>query len=231
MKMKKTGKQVSKQRSRRNGFSLIEMIVVTAIAVILMAIALPNYQRISQYLRIGGDMRDLNGIVAQAKMNAAADFTHARARANLTANTFQMEIWIKSNPVFPGTPCWHTVGDTPNICTQSTSPVMQLSSGVNFGFDHVGTAPTNTQTTIAQAKPCGNGAAGTASNTSTIDDTACIEFNSRGIPLDKNGNPVGTGAFYVYDGNMVYGLTMGITGNSQVWAVTDASSTASWMHR
>ncbi len=176
-------------------------------------------------------MRDLNGIVGQAKMNAAADFTHARARANLTANTFQLEIWIKFDPGFPGTPCWHTVGDAPNTCTQSTSPVLRLSSGVSFGFDNVGTAPTGTQATIAQAAACNNGAAGTASNTGTKDGTACIEFNSRGIPLDKNGNPDGTGAFYVNDGQMVYGLTMGITGNSQVWAVSDASSTANWMHR
>src|SRR5260370_33167666 len=103
--MKKTGKQISKKRSRRNGFSLIEMIVVTAIAVILMAIALPNYQRISQYLRIGGDMRDLNGIGAQAEMNAAADFTHARAPANITSNTFQMAISSKSR--IPGAPRCH----------------------------------------------------------------------------------------------------------------------------
>jgi prepilin-type N-terminal cleavage/methylation domain-containing protein len=223
--MKKTGKQFSKPRSRRNGFSLIEMLVVTTIAVILMAIAVPNYQRISQNLRIGGDMRDLNGIVAQAKMNAAADFTHARARANLTTNTFQLEIWDKTNS------CWRTVGDSANTCTKSTSPVVRLSTGVSFGFDNVGTAPTNTQATIKQAAPCGNGPAGTASNTKTIDDTACIEFNSRGIPLDKKGNPDGTGAFYVNDGQMVFGLTMGITGNSQIWAVSDASSTPSWMHR
>src|SRR5260370_20465685 len=97
--------------------------------------------------------------------------------------------------------------------------------------DIVGPLRQNKRAKIKQAAACGKGGGGTASNTSLIDDTACIEFNSRGSPLDKKGNPDGTGAFYVNDGQMVYGLTMGITGNSQIWAVSDASSTASWMHR
>ena len=212
------------------GFTILELLVVLAITAIATAIAVPNYQKITQNLRIAGDLRDLNGIVAQAKMQAAANFTHARARANLAPNTFQLEIWSKTGGA-GGAGCWQTVGDAANPCTVAASSVQPLSSGVTFGFDQVAAAPPNTQAAIAQAGLCGNGAAGTVSNTATIANTACIEFNSRGIPINAAGNPSGNGALYVNNGNAVYGLTVGATGYALNWSSADAASNTSWYRR
>jgi len=225
----------SKRHAKRNvpmaGFTLMELMVVLTISAVLMAIAIPNVQRITQVLRISGDLRDLNGTVSQAKMNAAADFTHARARANLAANTFQAEIWNKAGNAGAG--CWQTLGDGVNPCTGAASPVQQLSAGVTFGFDKLGTPPANTQAALGQAAACNNGPAGiVGAPAGVIAGTACIEFNSRGIPIDAAGNPTAQGAFYINNGTMVYGLTVAATGNALNWSVADASgSNASWKHQ
>lgn len=225
-------KRPFRQLPLMSGFTMMELLVVLAITAILLSIAVPSFLRITQYLRISGDLRDLNGTVAQAKMYAAADFTHARARANLAANTFQLEIWNKAGA--GGAGCWQTVGDPANACTVGASPVQRLSSGVTFGTDKVTTAPPNTQTIFGQAAPCGNGVAGIAGTPAgTIAGTACIEFNSRGIPIDATagptwGSPTGNGGLYVNDGNRVYTLTVAATGNARNWAAQDASGTPSW---
>jgi prepilin-type N-terminal cleavage/methylation domain-containing protein len=228
--MKIARKKNGMQRGRMHGFTVMELLVVMAITAILTAFAVPNYQRITQSLRIAGDLRDLNGIVAQAKMQAAAYFTHARARANFMTGTFQLEIWNKAGN--GGAGCWQTVGDTGNPCTVGTSPVQQLSSGVTFGFDQVTAPPPNTQAAMAQAGPCRKGAAGTPSaDPTTTANTACIEFNSRGIPIDAAGNPTGNGALYVNNGNAVYGLTVAATGYALNWSAQDTSSNTNWQHQ
>jgi len=219
-----TTRHSSKQGGPTRGFTLLEVLVVLAVTAILMAFAVPQFQRITQVLRISGDMRDITGTVGQAKMHAAADFTHARARANLAANTFQLEIWNKA-----GAGCWQTVGDPANPCTIGTSPIQPLSTGVTFGFGAMGAPPPNTQPALAQAAPCLIGYGGGPAR-GTIAGTACIEFNSRGLAIDALGAPTGSGAFYVNNGNMVYGLTMAAAGPPLNWSGYDRAN-STWYNQ
>lgn len=203
----------------KRGFSTLEMLVVVAMTLIITAIAIPSYARFSQYLRIAGDLRSLNGITAEAKMRAAADFTHTRAYADLTANTYHLEVWNKAGNAGAG--CWQTDGDTSNPCTVATSPVFNLSQGNVFGFGTLTNGPTPGQATITQAAACKN-AVGT-----TIANTACVVFNSRGIPINPNPanpTPIATDALYITNGSVIDGVTVSATGFIQVWSTIAGSS-------
>jgi len=208
------------------GFSVVELLIVMLLLLAVASMAIPGYTSMTRYLRITGDIRDLNGLTAQAKMRGAEDFTHARVRANLSLNTFQLEVWDKT--ANSGAGCWKTDGDSVNQCTTASSPVQPLSEGVEFGFGSVSAGAPNPQAVIAQAPACSTGVAGGAVG-SSVANTACIEFNSRGIPVASSGSPTANGAFYVTDSNAVYGVTVITSGLIQIWT-TNASTTA-WQAR
>jgi Tfp pilus assembly protein FimT len=221
----------------KNGFSLIEITLVVAISISIAAFAVPKLVTFQQTLRTGGDSRNLAGLVAEAKMRAAADFTHARVYVNLTGKTYHLEMWNKSGN--GGAGCWQTDGDTVNSCTAASSPVTSLSSDVSFGYGNLTTPPANTETTLGQAPLCFTGYAGESTNTTSTANTACIEFNSRGAPSDPDpggsagaagGVPDTTGDLYVTDGSSVYGTTVLATGMIQNWYAPN-TSTGTWKQR
>jgi Tfp pilus assembly protein FimT len=189
------------------------VLVIFAIA----AMAIPGFISMARSLRIGGDARDINGEVALVKIRAAADFTQARLYADLAAQNFHIETWTK--PIPPATNgSWATEG-----ATQS------LSQGVTFGFGAIGTPPAGTQAAIGEAPACRNDTGASPGTGNAIANTACIIFNSRGIPVDSTGTPTANDALYVTDGSSVYAATVSATGVIRTWR-TDASA-AGWMKR
>ena len=212
------------QKKQQAGFSTLEMLIVVAMSAIITAIAVPSYLNTASYLRIAGDLRALNGITAQAKMRAAADFTHARAYVNLANNTYHLEMWNKAGS--GGNGCWQTDGDTANACTAANSPVLNLSQGDTFGFGGLATGPTPGQPAPSQAALCHVGGINNPGGGATTANTACIEFNSRGTPVDNTGAPLATGAFYITNRTVVDGLTASATGSIQTWS--SPASSANW---
>lgn len=208
---------------------MLEMLIVVAVTIILSAIAIPGYINIAQYLRVAGDLRSLNGITAQAKMRAAADFTHARAYADLSNNTFHLEVWNKAGDTSHTSGCWQTDGAT-TACTQTTG-VTSLSQGDTWGYGTTVTAgPTAATASIAQSPACTSGVAG-ASSGSTITNTACIEFNSRGVPVDSTNKVVGNNAIYLTNGKAVDGVTVSATGFIQTWSTSASGTGSSWSNQ
>jgi prepilin-type N-terminal cleavage/methylation domain-containing protein len=193
------------KRDRQRAYSIIEMLIAMAIIVIASAIAVPKVVTMAQNFRTGGDAHNLNSMILLAKMRASADFGQARVHMDMGSQTFYVE--VESS----GATLWTTEGGT-----------QSLSNNVSFGYGSVPSAPANTQSTLAQAPAC-------ITSGSAVANSACITFNSRGIPVDSTNTPTGNDAVYVTDGKSVTGVTVSVTGLTKVWR-TDASA-ANWIIR
>jgi prepilin-type N-terminal cleavage/methylation domain-containing protein len=179
---------------RPNGFSLLEIVLVVGLIGVISAIAVPMFGNAIAGFRLSGDARSVSNAAAVAKMRAASDFSRARIFIDLTAGTHHIERWNKT------TSAWNVEGG-----------ITMLSSGVSFSYGPVTVPPPNTQATIGQASQC-------LDDTATpIANTACIMFNSRGVPIDASFAPTGADALYLTDGSAVYSVTIAATGMLRLW--------------
>jgi prepilin-type N-terminal cleavage/methylation domain-containing protein len=204
------------------GFTMIEIMVGLTILMVIAGFAIPNYFTLQSSLRATGDNRSIAALTAQTKLRAASDFTHARVYADLNGNTFQQQVWNKTGG------CWVVDTDPTNTCITYTSSapsgtVTNLSQGDTFGFGALTAGPTPGQTTIGQAAQCLDNSA------TAIANTACIVFNSRGIPINAiTLAPLATGAFYLTNGTVVDGVTVSATGSLQTWSASANASQSNW---
>jgi Tfp pilus assembly protein FimT len=189
---------------KRNGYSLLEVMFTVGIVVVVTAIAVPMGANLLGDFRLSGDARGVTNAISLAKMRASATFTQARLYVDLSTSSFRVETWDKTGA------SW-----------KSELGSMYLNSRDSFGFGAVGTSPPNTQTTIGQPAPC-------LDNTAhSIGNTACVLFNSRGIPIDSTGAPTGANAVYLTDGTFVYGAAVSATGMIRLWR-TPPKSAPTW---
>jgi hypothetical protein len=187
------------------------MLFVVGLVGVVSAVAVPMMSNALGYYRISGDAREVSNSLSVAKLRAASDFTQGRLYVDLSAKSFHVEVWQKTGVVG-----WVTEGGTTG-----------LSTSVAFGFGVVPTPPPDTQGAIGEASACVD-AAGTA-----IANTACVLFNSRGIPVDPSGAPPNVGSptandvVYLTDGLAVYAVSVSATGLIQLWR-TNAAATPIW---
>jgi prepilin-type N-terminal cleavage/methylation domain-containing protein len=180
------------------GFTLIDILAVIAIISLVAAIALPSTTSMMSGYKLKGNAQAINHMVGLAKIRAAAQFSRARVYADLNARTFRLQVWNKT------TNQWVNDGGT-----------QRLADGVTFGFTGITQPPPTTQAAIAQSPVCTNDAGANIAN------TACITFNSRGMPVNNSlppgGAVTGNSGLYVTDGSAVYGTTVSLTPLIKSW--------------
>jgi prepilin-type N-terminal cleavage/methylation domain-containing protein len=196
-------------RNRQSGFSVIELLVVLAIAGVLAAMALPSATRTLADVRLHNDARALHNLLSLAKMRAAAKYTRVRLYCDLGSEQFALQTWNKTTASWDMEEGWQT-----------------LSTNVDFSFDALNDPPLDTQT-----PPISQGAACKADDgVADIGNTACIVFNSRGIPVKADGDPDGNGAIYITDHETgVYGVTVSATPLVRLW--WSPTATTAWAHK
>lgn len=186
----------------QRGYSLVDLLVAVALISVVSAIAVPMTGTALSGQRFKADAQALNNLVGLAKMRASANFTRARVRANLADNSFVLERWDKDASE------WVPEGGTERTFRD-----------VRFGFADATVPPPSSQAQIEQSPPCLVGLQGSAA----IGNTACIVFNSRGVPIDGDGLIFGGHALYLTDGNMVYATTVTATPRLRLWWTRAAS--------
>ncbi|HUR20737.1 MAG TPA: prepilin-type N-terminal cleavage/methylation domain-containing protein [Vicinamibacterales bacterium] len=191
-----------------SGFSALELLIVLTIVGSMAAIGLPLSAGMIDDIKIRGDAQGLSAAVAQAKLTAAAKFTHSRLFVNLAANTYRIQSWQRT-----GTPGWVNSSDD-----------LYLSDRGRFGFGAATVPPPNTQPNLAQAPACLDNL------NNAIASTACVIFNSRGVSVLAAGPPATTQAIYLAGPSGTYGIILGATGQLQVWHTTQAG-VSSWKQR
>ena len=120
--------------------------------------------------------------------------SRARFYVDLAARSFRVEVWQKTAPQQ-----WVQEGGT-----------TWLSQNDNFSFANAATPPPDAVAPIAQALPCLDNAGNALAN------TACIVFNSRGIPVDPLGSPTASD-LYITDGTTIFGVAVSATGQVRLW--------------
>ena len=193
---------------RQEGFSMVDILAAILLIGIVSAMALPATDSSLAAHRFRGDGQSISNLLALAKMRAAARFSRARLFAHRANNSYVMQTFDKTAG------SWVNDGD-----------VMQLSRGVTFGFGPITTPPPNTQEEIGLSSECRD------DDDASIPNTACIVFNSRGVPIDIAGAPAGGNAVYLTDGVGVYAITVTATPLIRMWWTANLGATPNWMEQ
>lgn len=195
-----------KRLGSSGGYSLVEIMAAMAVLAVLSAFALPMVESTTSGIKLRDQANAIADLIGLAKMRATSQFSRTRVRVDVAAGTYVMQSWDA------GANNW--VDEQAEI---------ELPFGVTFGWGDLATAPPNTQDgdVLKFAAECLD------KDDAAIDGTACIMFNSRGIPIDKDNSPIGGNSFFLTDGTGVRAVTVTATPLVRRW--WSSAAKANWV--
>lgn len=187
-----------RKQSRAAGFTLVEILVVIAILSVVALIAAPLFDRTVDSFKIVGTARSVTNAMQVAKIRAASSYTRVRLYVDLSARTHKLQRFDK------GAGVWVDDG-----------AMTYLPSGVSFGHGALDEPPDERQPTIEQPAECK--LHNPPNPPADIGNTACVIFNSRGLPIHPTTLTPEPYVLYMTDGYAVYAVTVAATGMVELW--------------
>jgi len=210
-----------KQRThsfRERAFTMLEMLIVVTVAGVVAAMAVPQaYYAVKSY-RLHADASALANQLNIARMRAASQFAPYREIVNASSGTYWREKL-----------CGDTSTSTDSACTSAYNALTlaEIEGGTQYKIEG---------NSFSSCRPSFLGASsypGTVEgDPSPCPDPIEIYFNTRGAPVESNGDPLCNGGAAIYIRNqqkLVDAVTVSIGGAVTVWNWDTASS--SWMKR
>jgi prepilin-type N-terminal cleavage/methylation domain-containing protein len=195
------------KRLRSNGgYTLVEIMVAMAVLGILGAMAVPMVESTTSGIKLREHANNVADLIGLAKMRATSQFARSRVRVDVDAGTYVIQTW-----------------DADAGTWVNEQAEVELPGGITFGWGDLEEAPPNTQDGDEPkfAAECLD------DDEEAIEGTACIMFNSRGIPIDKDNSPIGGNAFYLTDGTGVRAVTVTATPLVRRW--WSSAGAANWV--
>jgi prepilin-type N-terminal cleavage/methylation domain-containing protein len=197
-----------KRLRSESGYSLIEIMAAMAVLSILSAFAVPMVSSTTSGIKLRDQANAIADLIGLAKLRATSEFSRSRLYVDLAAESYVPQVWDA------------TADDWVN-----EQAAIRLPQGIDFGWGALEEAPPNTQDDGIPKFA----AACIDKDDVAIDKTACIMFNSRGIPIDKDNAPLGGNAFYLTDGTGVRAITVTATPLIRRW--WSSAATPNWVRQ
>ena len=201
-----------------SGVTLVELMLVLAVAVIIIAVAVPQSLKSVRNYRLHADATSVVSYLNLTRMRAASQYVPYRLDFDPAANTYRVEqlASVQYNPIPTSTP-------------SSSAYSAQSPAVYEYGMQYLSTG-----NSFANCRPSG---IAVYPSPITADPSTCtgafqVYFNTRGTPVDSSGNTLSNGGLAIYltaTNGLMDAITVSASGAVQVWNWSPGSST--WTSR